>query len=214
MNYVGTITPAAVPPFVVDGFDWFEATTATNKIMAAHFRGSVKRDGGPCGNNPQMRVTMADLFPVTRPWKSSAIQFQDPRTRSPYKPPTRVSVSPSSVKRSLAEAKLQLAYRAAKPRLAEVKPAWQSPVNTEPVDSVTQLEMSYDGELNDERRVYKKYVTKGMLGHTLPTERRVSSELDAEIARWHGAYSQIKYRRGAVLAEAREVFRVRGTQAI
>ena len=191
MHDIVTIAPAPA-----ESMPWFAATTATNKFMAAHFRGYVKRDGGPCGNNPQMRVMMPDLFPATRPWKSSAIQFQDPRTRSPYKPPIRVSVTESSVARARAEAILQAAYRAAKPRPTEVKPAWRTPLSTEPVDSVTQLEMSYDGELNDERRVDKKYVTKGILGHTLPTERRISSVLDVEIARWQGAYSQIKYDAG------------------
>ena len=150
--------------------------------------------GGVLGNGPLLRVIVAELFPVVRPWKECDVHFPDSPPWRPINPAfARYSVV-TRVKENAAPCRDRA--KVTRPWPAEVRPVWRSPANTEPVDFVTQLEMEYDSELNDERRIDKEYVARGMLGLTVPTERRTSNELDAEITRWGGAHSQIKFDAG------------------
>ena len=162
MHQPVTITSAPVPPFVVDGFDWFAATTATNKFMAAHFRGYVKRDGGPCGNNPQMRVLMADLFPVTRPWTSPVVHFAPrvlPEMVRPRRHRHRIRCAVSDASVTRARVRADQARRAAR---AAPGPAavWQAPAE-KPVAFEDQfLWVLYDAELADLDRLDKTVIPK------------------------------------------------------
>ena len=73
-----TIVPPAVP--TLSGLArWSEAPTISSTgpfpLRFNHDRGAGRYrchrigPGGSCGNNPQIRVVMADPFPVGRPWK-------------------------------------------------------------------------------------------------------------------------------------------------
>ena len=181
MKHVGTITPvlsglahwsaASLPnmgPFPL----YFDEHRTNYRCHADH--------GEKLGNGPaSMRVAMADPFPVVRPWKECAIRFEDPRLRSPYKAPIRVSVSKTSVERSRAEARLQAAYRAAAPRI-ETKPIWLPPAN-KPIDFVTQFDMLMDDEISDKTSIASH-------------KRAYSPEEKAIARRWQAAkYSSMKF---------------------
>ena len=150
--------------------------------------------GGVFGNGPLMQVIVAELFSVVRPWKECVVHFPDSPPWRPIDPDFACYSVVTRAKENAVPSRDRA--KVTRPWPAEVRPVWRSPVNAEPVDFVTQLEMEYDSELNDERRINKEYVTKGMLGLTVPTERRTSSDLEAEIARWSGAHSQIKFDAG------------------
>jgi uncharacterized protein YxeA len=163
------------------------------------------------GNGSCMIVALADPFPVVHPWKECAIYFEQPR--SPYKAPLRVTVNGASVVRARTRANAapqRGRTKVTRPWPAGVRPAWQDPATTKPLDPDTKLifivdDLFTEGRLNDPARldtdylarlIQKEYVTKQVFNPTQPTEERIySKQQKAELAR-AGNHSQIKFDAG------------------
>jgi hypothetical protein len=207
VKHVATIAPAAVP--VMSALArWTAAELPSTGPFPLHFshdrwagryRCQEIVPRGRSNSSLSMIVAMPDLFPVVRPWKEAAIHFAEAPAFGPQNL-TRCTVNEASVARARARADAIPSRRdktaVTRPWPVEAKPLWQSPVTVEPVDSVTQLEMASDSELNDGRFIDKKYVAKAMLGPTIPLRRRIASDLAVDIARWDGVHSQIKFDAG------------------
>jgi hypothetical protein len=202
VRHVGTIAP------VLSGLaHWSAAPTASSTgpfpLFFSHDRGVGRYRchsigaGGRCGNSPQMRVAMANLFPVVRPWKECVVYFPDPL---PWRP-----ISPDLARYSVERANRKAP--GAKQCSPEVKPAvWKNPARTKPIDPSAKFLHMLDDELNDPERldkdylarlIKKKYITEEVYGLTWPTEERVYNEQqEAELERAAGYRSQIKYDAG------------------